>query len=93
MFGADTALVFDALQMAAVIAGVTGGVVYLAVRKPWTKRPDSRETSAPTRSDLELRVQVLERIATDRSIDLAEEIEALREVPRRSDTGMKAESA
>lgn len=29
--------------------------------------------------DLEERVQVLERIATDRSIDLAEEIEVLRE--------------
>ncbi|KEO89019.1 hypothetical protein EH31_13310 [Erythrobacter longus] len=77
MFGADTALVFDALQMSAVIAAVTGGAVYAAMRLR-RKSKNRRAVDQVAGSDLEERVRVLERIATDRSIDLAEEIEALR---------------
>ncbi|QFT78574.1 hypothetical protein [Erythrobacter sp. THAF29] len=79
MFGADTPLVIDALQMAAVAVVAGGAGVYLLMRRRRTST-DAASTDAPRRSmDLEERVQVLERIATDRSIDLAEEIEVLRE--------------
>jgi len=86
MFGPDTELIFGAMQMAAVVAGVTGGAVFLLVRKPWkkkTKSPDAPAAPAQpsAKTDLEERVEVLERIATDRSIDLADEIEALRKTP------------
>lgn len=78
MFGADTQLVYDALQMSAVIAAVTGAAVYAAMR--WHKKStNARAVDSAAGSDLESRVRVLERIATDRSIDLAQEIEALRE--------------
>ncbi|MEL7454849.1 MAG: hypothetical protein AAFY42_03965 [Pseudomonadota bacterium] len=77
MFGADTALVFDALQMVAVTAVVTGGAVFAAMRVR-RKSHNRRAIDQVANSDLEERVRVLERIATDRSIDLAEEIEALR---------------
>jgi len=78
MFGADTALVFDAMQMVAVAAAVTGGAVYAAMR--WRRKSTNRRAvDEVADSDLEARVRVLERIATDRSIDLAKEIEALRE--------------
>lgn len=77
MFGADTALVFDALQMSAVIAAIAGGAVYAAMR--WRRKSQNRRAvDQVAGSNLEERVRVLERIATDRSIDLAEEIEALR---------------
>jgi archaellin len=77
MFGADTALVFDALQMVAVTAVVTGGAVYAAMRVR-SKSKSRQAVDQVANSSLENRVRVLERIATDRSIDLAEEIEALR---------------
>lgn len=75
MFGADTPLVFDAIQMVAVAAVVTGGGVYLLMR---SKRKKSAPTnSAPAEDDLEQRVRVLERIATDPATRLATEFEEL----------------
>ncbi len=78
MFGPDTQLIFGAMQMAAVVAGVTGGGVYLFMRGRKTSK-NREAVDRAANSDLEERVRVLERIATDRSIDLADEIEALRE--------------
>ncbi|MEL7444295.1 MAG: hypothetical protein AAGK02_00595 [Pseudomonadota bacterium] len=78
MFGADTPLVIDALQVAtlAALGGAAAFGFYLKSRKSGEQR------SKPTdRQDLEDRVRVLERIATDRSLDLADEIEELRETP------------
>lgn len=77
MFGPDTELIFGAMQMAAIVAGITGAAVYLLM----SRRKSVRNRDAVDRAsklDLEQRVQVLERIATDRSLDLADEIEALR---------------
>lgn len=81
MFGADTSLVFDALQMVGIAAVATGGAVWLLMRK--RKSGEVAETLVSLRNnagagDLEERVRVLERIATDSSVDLADEIEALR---------------
>ena len=75
MFGADTPLVFDAIQMVAVAAAFTGGAVYLIMRR----KPKSEVPEAPAvhKDDLEERVRVLERIATDPATRLAEEFEAL----------------
>jgi hypothetical protein len=84
MFGADTALVLDALQMAAVIAAAAGGMAYLALRKPLKGKAQPASAGRASKTNLEERVEVLERIATDRSLDLAEEIEALREAPART---------
>lgn len=73
MFGADTPLVWDAIQMAGIVAVATGGAVWFFLRR--------RSTAPAIKSEpdnIEKRVRVLERIATDRSTDLAEEIEALR---------------
>lgn len=77
MFGADTPLAMDALQMAAAIAAAAAGTVYLVMRRRKTGVGNTA-VSSPGKTNLEERVEVLERIATDRSIDLAEEIEALR---------------
>lgn len=78
MFGPDTALMFDAMEISAVVAGVTGAAVYFAMR--WRRTSKNRKVIDKSQGmDLEERVRVLERIATDRSIDLAEEIEALRD--------------
>lgn len=78
MFGADTQLVFDAIQMAVIAAGLAGGAVYLGMRR--RKSSQKREAiDQVSKSTLEERVRVLERIATDRSADLADEIEALRD--------------
>ena len=75
MFGADTPLVFDAIQMVAVAAAFAGGAVYLSMRcKP---KAETAEPAATQRDDLEERVRVLERIATDPATRLAEEFEAL----------------
>lgn len=97
MFGADTSLVFDALQMVGIAVAVTSGAVWIVMRRrksgqdagtgkdtgTGTGKDRGIGTPAPGRNgsaagDLEQRVRVLERIATDRSADLAEEIEALR---------------
>lgn len=79
MFGADTPLVMDALQMAALAAAAGGGAIYLILRR--RKRAD-RDVSAPPKDKfgLEQRVRVLERIATDHNSErLSDEIEALRD--------------
>lgn len=81
MFGADTPLVIDALQMAGLAAVATGGAVWFFLRR----KAGSAETKPKSDSgSLEDRVRVLERIATDRSVDLADEIEALRDTPETS---------
>ena len=76
MFGPDTALMFDALQIAglAITAGAVGAWLLL-------RRKSSSNARAITNSrsgSLEDRVRVLERIATDRPSELAAQIEALR---------------
>ena len=75
MFGADTHLVFDALQMVAVAAAFTGGAVYLIMRRK-PKAP-AQTPPATAHGDLEERVRVLERIATDPATRLADEFERL----------------
>jgi hypothetical protein len=75
MFGADTSLVIDALQMVGLAVVATGGAVWFFLsRRNSTDQPVAEGKAG----DLEDRVRVLERIATDRSIDLADEIESLR---------------
>ena len=76
MWGADTPLVIDALQMAAVASVLGGGAVFALLRLRSRWKPQSEHES---KSNLEERVRVLERIATDRSQDLADEIEQLRD--------------
>ena len=78
MFGADTPLVMDALQIAALATAVGAGSIWIFLRR--TKRATGPETTAD-QSDMDLskRVEVLERIATDQSVGLADEIEALRD--------------
>ena len=78
MFGADTPLVMDALQMAAIAAAAGAAGVFFLLRR---RKADSSGPEPRAKTNLEERVEVLERIATDRSIDLADEIEALRETP------------
>ncbi|MEL7188759.1 MAG: hypothetical protein AAGK17_04330 [Pseudomonadota bacterium] len=85
MFGPDTALMFDAIQMVTIAAGVTGGAVYLFMRKRKTSANRTVVDQA-NELDLESRVRVLERIATDRSADLADEIEALRDDTKQGST-------
>ncbi|MEO1730749.1 MAG: hypothetical protein AAFR64_08425 [Pseudomonadota bacterium] len=78
MFGPDTNLIFGAIQMAAVTAAFTGGAVYLLMRRKRKGASDAAKINAPTaQSDLEERVRVLERIATDPATRLAEEFEQL----------------
>jgi hypothetical protein len=75
MFGADTSLVMDALQMVGLAVVATGGAVWFFLsRRNSTNQPVADGKAG----ELEDRVRVLERIATDRSIDLADEIEDLR---------------
>jgi hypothetical protein len=101
MFGADTPLMMDALQIAALAAAVGAGAVVLTMRRK--KRSASADVEPrsdrqqPDPSTLEQRVRVLERIATDRATDrpaersaeLAEEIESLRD----SHKGVQLETA
>ncbi|WP_108788243.1 hypothetical protein [Erythrobacter sp. Alg231-14] len=77
MFGADTPLVIDAIQIA-LLAGAAGAAAIVLVLR---RRKKADQSSHQTPSDLESRVRVLERIATDNPNDLAEEIEALRSTP------------
>lgn len=85
MFGADTPLVIDALQIGALSLLAGGGAAWLLLRqsKSVQASPDLEPSKPGT---LEERVRVLERIATDREGEeraggLAEEIEALRDKP------------
>ncbi len=91
MFGADTPLMMDALQIVALTAAISAGGVMLLLRlktRESRRKAGSRTLSEIENasfgngnsepSNLEQRVRVLERIATDRPVDLAEEIEALR---------------
>ncbi|MEL6540992.1 MAG: hypothetical protein AAFN04_07995 [Pseudomonadota bacterium] len=77
MFGADTNLVFDALQMVAVATALTGGAVYLIMRRSRGKDETGSAPAAQPAADLEERVRVLERIATDPATRLTEQFEAL----------------
>ena len=79
MFGADTTLVVDALQMVGLAVVATGGAMWFFTRR---RNVNDGPKATGKAENLEDRVRVLERIATDRSIDLAEEIESLREQPR-----------
>ena len=74
--GADAQLVQDAIIIAALAAGAGGGIALLWRRLRGSLRNETRKGGA--KGALEQRVEVLERIATDRSIGLAEEIESLR---------------
>ncbi|WP_432199652.1 hypothetical protein ACRAQ7_07950 [Erythrobacter sp. W53] len=81
MFGPDTQLVIDALQIGAIAVVVGAAGCWLALRRRQHKSATDQSTASPDNSQagtLEDRVRVLERIATDRSIDLADEIDALR---------------
>ena len=83
MFGPDTDLIFGALQMAAITAGVTGGAVYLLMRRKRKGEPQAETPKqANAKHDLEERVRVLERIATDPAKRLAEEFEELEQADR-----------
>ncbi|MEL7198700.1 MAG: hypothetical protein AAGL10_10325 [Pseudomonadota bacterium] len=85
MFGPDTALMFDAIQMVGLAAGVAGAAVYLLMRRRKTGT-NRRAVDQASELDLEQRVRVLERIATDRSAELADEIEALRDDTKEGST-------
>lgn len=78
--GADWPLVQDAIVIAALALAAGGGAAALFL-KLRGKSADHTADSAKTDSklDLEQRVRVLERIATDQPRILAEEIEALRD--------------
>ncbi|WP_298468235.1 hypothetical protein [uncultured Erythrobacter sp.] len=76
MWGADTPLVIDALIIAGLAATGAAGLVMIGLKLKRKKPPQEPVSKA---GNLEDRVQVLERIATDRSHDLAEEIEQLRD--------------
>ena len=84
MFGADTPLVMDALQMAGLALVAGGAGMFFILRR---RKADQRDTGSGEANpdQLEERVRVLERIATDQSIGLADEIEALRSAPQQQD--------
>lgn len=84
MFGADTPLVMDALQIAALAAVGAAGAVYLMMRR-MKRAGGAAQIEDDSAMDLSKRVEVLERIATDQSIGLADEIEALRDGSARAE--------
>lgn len=81
MFGPDTSLVIDAIQIGLVALGAGIGGTLLYRRFAGTNRGARKNAghSSAVAGSLEDRVRVLERIATDRPTDLAEQIEALRD--------------
>lgn len=78
--GADWPLVQDAIVIAALALAAGGGATALFLK---LRGKSASQTTAPAETDskldLEERVRVLERIATDQPRILAEEIEALRD--------------
>ncbi|BDI61729.1 hypothetical protein [Qipengyuania nanhaisediminis] len=78
MFGADTPLVFEALQLAGLAAAIGACAVWCVARHR-KGQGNASGRAGLEEANLESRVRVLERIATDRSIDLADEIESLRD--------------
>ncbi|MDE1466156.1 hypothetical protein [Aurantiacibacter sp. D1-12] len=76
MFGADTALVWDAIQIGVLALGAGAGGAWLFLRHRTSRNSDAIKQAQS--GSLEERVRVLERIATDRPSELAAEIEALR---------------
>ncbi len=87
MFGADTALVFDALQIGALALalGAGGFALFTKLRAKRGQPGTGPQAPSPSKADLEERVRVLERIATDRSKDLELEIEKLRSAPSKQE--------
>ncbi|MEM6474941.1 MAG: hypothetical protein AAF687_02110 [Pseudomonadota bacterium] len=80
MFGADTPLMMDAFQIAAVVAvGAVGSTLLVQRLRKRSVSPEPPQADASEPSALEERVRVLERIATDSAADLSDEIEALRD--------------
>ena len=81
LFGADWPLVKDAFVITglALTAGVGGTWLLLRRKGKSTTGAAAEDAANKTPGNLEDRVRVLERIATDRPADLAEEIESLRE--------------
>lgn len=77
--GADWPLVQDALVIAALALGAGGAITALLLRGRRKARDADTPAVAGGPGQLEERVRVLERIATDQSIGLADEIEKLRD--------------
>ena len=75
--GPDAQLVQDAVIIAVLAAATGMGLAFTFLRLRKTKAQDRKP--ALESGNLEDRVQVLERIATDRSLDLADEIDRLRD--------------
>ena len=76
MWGADTALVMDAIQIGGIALAAGGFATWFFFKRRIQHAP--RNKPAEPATDLEQRVRVLERITTDRAIGLSDEIEALR---------------
>lgn len=76
MFGPDTALMIDAIQIGVLALGAGAGGAWLLLRRRTSR--NNRVIEENRGGSLEERVRVLERIATDRPSELAAEIEALR---------------
>jgi len=81
MFGAETALMIDALQITVLAVAAGAGGAWLLMRRRSSRNSEAIERSSSSGS-LEERIRVLERIATDRPSELAEEIEKLRGAER-----------
>ncbi|MEL1249596.1 hypothetical protein [Aurantiacibacter gilvus] len=79
--GADLPLVLDALVVAAIALAGGVGATALYLRRRRSQTPSGPDVTK-NNSQLEERVRVLERIATDRSLGLAEEIDSLRELEK-----------
>ncbi|MDA7788044.1 hypothetical protein N8940_02295 [Sphingomonadaceae bacterium] len=91
MWGADTSLVVDALQIGALALAAGAGGTWLLLKR--RKSAPARQFVEGAESSLEKRVQVLERIATDRPSDLAEQIERLRDEETAAPESVKRENA
>lgn len=81
MFGPDTSLVVDAIQIGLIAlgAGIGGTLLFRRYARPNQDATPPAKPETQGAGSLEDRVRVLERIATDRPHDLAKEIEALRD--------------